>query len=96
MGNFPVWAFGGLVALGIFIVGGVLAGVRAITKLNTTIEYLGPDLAQVSSSVNALSVAVNTLITKVALLEAIAVKIPALSDSVGRLERDIAILSEKY
>ena len=96
MGNFPVWAFSGLVAVALFILGGVIAGVRAITKLNTTIEYLGPDLAHVSASVNALSAAVNTLITKVALLEAIAVKIPALSDSVGKLERDIAVLSEKY
>lgn len=96
MGNFPVWAFSGLVAVAIFILGGVIAGVRAITKLNSTIEYLGPDLVKVSASVTALSTSVNTLITKVAILETVAIKIPELAESVSRLEKDVAVLSEKY
>lgn len=90
------WAFSGGVAIFLFIMGGLIAGVKAITKLNSTIEYLGPDLAKVSVSVSALSVSVNHLITKVAVLESIAVKIPELADSVAQLEKDVAILSEKY
>ena len=96
MDNFPTWAFGGIVTIFLFIMGGIIAGVRAVTKLNSTIEYLAPGLQTVSASVSDLSVSVNHLITKVAVLESVAVRIPELSEAIARLEKDIAVLSEKY
>lgn len=90
------WAFGGLIALGIFLIGGLVAAVRAITRLTTTMEFISPALSNVSVSVKDLGIIVNKLVGQVAVLESAATQIPELREAVARLERDIAVLSDKY
>ena len=90
------WAFGGAIAATIFVIGGLIALVRSITRFTTTLEFLVPALSDVSKSVKDLGTTVNKLVLQVAVLETAATQIPELREAVGRLERDLAVLNDKY
>lgn len=96
----PAWVYAGLISVAIFLAGwiivGVISAIKAITRLNTTMEFISPALTNVSASVKDLGIVVNRLIAQVAVLESATTQIPEMREAIARLETGLAGLNERF